>query len=306
MPTDKTIPFGAGHPGMEEWRRSGVYMAMPRTENTSPRPRRRTSLLLATAATILLLTVGVATAAATSSIEGIWSFTGGQIAIESNGNGTFKGTVVQPTRFATCTHEVGQEIWQDITPQPDGSYWGLHQWFKSDESTGACVVNPVPGPTAWRVLEEPDGAHKLLVCLSYPGSKQPTIPPGTSGVGATFGCRESLMTAPLANSAVGSFKEVVSLPSAKKCVSARKFAIHIHDPKYDPFETVVVRLRGHKLKVEHRGSTYTATVSLEGLPPGAFTLKVEAVTFRGHHLSGSRTYHTCVKKSKKAKPKKLK
>lgn len=279
---------------------------MPRTQNTSPRPRRRTSLLSAIAATVLLLTVGVATAAATSNIEGIWSFNGGQIAIESEGNGKFDGTVVQPTKFAACTHPVGQKIWKEIAPQPDGSYWGFHQWYKSNESTGECVENPILGPTAWRVLEEPNGARTLRVCLSSPGTPQPSLPPGSPGVGATYGCVSSAMTAPLAGSGVGSFKEVVSLPSAKKCVSARKFAIHIRDSKYDPFKTVVVTLRGHKLKVVHSGSTYIATVSLKGLPPGAFTVKVKAVTFRGDHVSGSRTYHTCAKKPKKAKPKKLK
>ncbi|HEY4812125.1 MAG TPA: hypothetical protein VIH71_13810 [Solirubrobacteraceae bacterium] len=278
---------------------------MPRTKSTSQSPRRRKSLLLAIAATILLLTVRVATAMATSSIEGVWSFTGGQIAVESAGNGKFKGIVVQPTKFATCTHPVGQEIWKEITPQPDGSYWGFHQWYKSNEATGACVENPILGPTAWRVMTEPNGSSYLLVCLSSPGAKQPTIPPGSAGVGASYGCERSLLTAPLANSAVGSFKEVVSLPNTKKCFSGRKFKIHIHDSKYDPFKTVVVTLRGHKLKIVHDGSTYVATVNLKGLPPGAFTVKVKAVTFRGNHVSGKRTYHTCAKKPIKSNPKRL-
>jgi hypothetical protein len=280
---------------------------MPRTRNTTPRPRRRRSLSLAIAATILLLTVGVATAMATSSIEGVWSFTGGQIAIQPEGNGKFVGIVEQPTKFAACTHPPGQEIWTDITEQPDGEFTGFHKWFKSDESTGECVVNPAPGPTAWRVFKEANGTSYLLVCLSTPGTGQPSIPPGKNeGVGATYGCIKSLLTAPLASSAVGSFKEVVSLPGAKKCVSGRRFAIHIRDTKYDPFKTVVVTLRGHKLKVVHRGSTYIATVNLVGLPPGAFTIKINATTFRGNRVSGRRTYHTCAAKPKHTKPAKLK
>jgi hypothetical protein len=279
---------------------------MSRTQNPSPRPRRRTSLLFAITATILLLTVGVATAATTSSIEGIWSFNGGEIAVESAGSGKFKGIVVQPTRFATCTHPDGQEIWKEITPQPDGSYWGFHQWYKSDEETGACEENPVLGPTAWRVIGEPNGSSYLLVCLSRPGTSQPSIPPGSTGMNATYGCKESALTAPLASSAVGSFKEVVSLPGAKKCFSGREFNIHIHDSKYDPFKTIVVTLRGHKLKVVHHGDTYKATVNLKGLPPGAFTIKIKATTFRGNQVSGKRTYHTCAAKPIKSKPKKLK
>jgi hypothetical protein len=279
---------------------------MQRTESTSPRPRRRRSLLLAIAATISLLSVGVATAAATSNIEGIWSFNGGQIAVEPAGNGTFEGIVVQPTKFATCTHPVGQHIWTGITLQPNGFYEGFHKWYKSEEATGTCIENPVLGLTAWRVLEEPNSSRVLRVCLSNPGSSsQPTIPPGSPGVGATYGCVSSAMTAPLASSGVGSFKQIVSLPSNAKCLSQRKFEIHVRDSKYDPFKSVVVTLRGHRVKVVHRGSTYIATINLKGLPPGVFTIKIRATTFRGHQVSGSRTYHTCAKKPKKSKPKKL-
>jgi hypothetical protein len=270
--------------------------------HTPPRPRRRRSLPLAIAATILLLTVGVATAMATTNIEGVWSFNGGEIAIQPEGNGKFEGIVVQPTQFATCTHPDGQQIWKEITAQPDGSYWGFHRWFKTE----SCVENPELGPTAWRVVEEAGGGHYLLVCLSAPGKSQPTIPPGSSGAGASYGCTKSALIAPLATSGVGSFKQVVTLPANKKCVSGRKFLIHIHDPKYDPFKSIAITLRGHKVKVVHRGSTYIATVNLKGLHPGAFTIKIKATTFRGNHVSGSRTYHTCAKAPKNSKPKKLK
>jgi hypothetical protein len=271
--------------------------------HTPPHSRRRASLLIAISA-ILLLAVGATAAAASSNIEGVWSFNGGQIAVQSEGNGKFEGVVVNPTTFATCTHPDGQKIWKEIALQSGGYYTGFHQWFKTTTST-SCIENPVLGPTAWRVVEESSGERYLRVCLSYPGTTQPTIPAGSSGLSATYGCKSSALTAPLASSGVGSFKEVVSLPSAKQCLSLREFKIHIRDTKYDPFKSVVVTLRGHKLKVSHRDSAYIATISLKGLPAGAFTVKIRAVTVRDHHLSGSRTYHTCAKKSKKAKPKKL-
>ncbi len=273
---------------------------MLRTQShTSTRPRRRSSLIAITA-TALLLIAGSASAA--SNIEGVWSFNGGQIAIQQAGSGQFVGIVVSPTKFATCTHEVGQEIWTKITAQSDGSFQGFHRWFFE---TPACEPNPTPGPTAWRVVEEPDGSRYLRVCLSTPGGPQPTIPTGSQGVGASYGCISSSLTAPLAKSQVGTFKQVVTLPSAKKCLSGRKFQIHVRDAKYDPFKSVVVMLKGHKLKVAHRGSTYTATVNLKGLTHGAFTIKIKATTVRGHRVSGSRTYHTCTQTRKKSKPKKL-
>jgi hypothetical protein len=276
-----------------------VVRTMLRTENHTPtRPRRRASLIAITAA-VLLLVAGSASAA--SNIEGVWSFNGGQIAIQPTGNGQFVGIVVSPTTFATCTHKVGEEIWTKIAPQPDGSYEGFHQWFFE---TTACDPNTV-GPTAWRVVEEPNGSRYLRVCLSTPGGPQPTIPVGSAGVNASYGCLSSALTAPLASSGVGTFKQVVSSPTTNKCVSGRKFAIHIHDAKYDPFKSVIATLRGHKLKVVHRGSTYIATVSLKGLPLGAFSVKIKATTVRGHVVSGTRRYHTCAKAPKKSKPKKL-
>ena len=88
------------------------------------RPR---ALLLAIATALLLAVVGVASADAAFSIEGVWSFGGGQIAVQPEGNGKFEGVVVSPTTFATCVHPDGQQIWKEMTLQSDGSYWGLHQ-----------------------------------------------------------------------------------------------------------------------------------------------------------------------------------
>ncbi len=277
---------------------------MPRTETHTPTsPRRRLSLPLAIAATILLLAVSAATAAAATNIEGVWSFNGGEIAVQPEGNGKFEGIVVAPTKFATCTHPVEEKIWTGMTAQSDGSYWGFHQWYFESIP---CTKNPTLGATAWRVVEEANGSRYLQVCLSEPGKPQPTIPPGSPGVGATYGCVASALTAPLAGSGVGTFKQVVSLPNSRKCLSARKFLIHIRDAKYDPFKSVVVTLRGHKLAVVHRGSTYIATVNLRGLPRGAFTVKIKGTTVRGNVVSGSRRYHTCAKKKapKKTKSKK--
>ncbi len=131
----------------------------------------RRAALLATVVAAML-TIGVASAGAASSIEGVWAFNGGQIAVQPLSNGTLVGTVVTETTFAECGHPVGQQIWTGITPQADGSYWGLHQWYF--EKSG-CALNPTLGLAAFRVLEGSSGSHYLRVCLSNPGTTQPTI-----------------------------------------------------------------------------------------------------------------------------------
>lgn len=284
--------------------------------NKRPCPKRRRTTLLLALATTLLLAVGVASAGATSSIEGVWSFNGGQIAVQPLSDGTFVGTVVVQTNFAECTHPVGQQIWSGITPQPDGSYWGYHQWYFE---TSSCPINPELGHTAWRVLESSDGSRYLRVCLSSPGTSQPTIAANGTDTNASYGCVNSALTAPLpttaasgggstgtpasgGSSGTASFIETLSLPSSKKCLSLRLFRVHLQDPTYDPFKTVTLKIRGHKIKTVTRGKYVVATINLRGLPRKSFTLDIHATTVLGHHLSAHRTYHTCVKKksSKKA------
>ncbi len=284
-------------------------MSRIRATRLSRAKRRTGSLLLAIAAALLL--VGVASAAAASSIEGIWSFGGGQVGIESQPNGTFVGIVVKEIKFAECPHPVQQEMWTGMTLQTDGSYWGHHQWYYAGPG---CVENPEPGPTAWRVITEPGGAKYLRVCFSRPGASQPTITANGTATNDSYGCVNSSLTAALPTvsgsgstpgSGVAGEIERLSLPSAKKCLSARHFQIHLLEPKYDPFKTVLVMIKGRKIATLRRGRFVVATIDLAGLPAGAFTVKIHVTTVLGHHLSGSRAYHTCAKKPKNSKPGRL-
>jgi hypothetical protein len=267
----------------------------------------------------------VASAGTASSIEGVWSFGGGQIAVQPEGNGKFEGIVVSPTTFATCVHPDGQKIWQEMTLQSNGSYSGFHQWYQASES-GECVLDSTLGPTAWRVIEESSGSHYLGVCLSHPGTTQPTISASGTCVGATYGSVSSALIAPLpagsgstpntstgsggsgssGGSSTGGPKESLSLPSAKQCLSVRLFKIHLQDPKYDPLKTVSVTIKGykHKIATARKGNYIVATINLKGLPKGAFTVQIKATTVLGHSLSANRTYHTCKKKIKKPSKKK--
>ena len=91
-----------------------------RTDKSSYTGRARV-LLGAIAATALLVAAAPPIAGAASSIEGIWSFNGGKVAIQSQVGGTFVGTVVAPTKFAQCPHPIGEPMWTSLRPQADGS-----------------------------------------------------------------------------------------------------------------------------------------------------------------------------------------
>ncbi|HXP28727.1 MAG TPA: hypothetical protein VN804_03160 [Solirubrobacteraceae bacterium] len=235
------------------------------------------------------LLLAAAPAGAASSIEGVWSFNGGSVAIQPLANGTYVGTVVAPTAFAQCPHPVGEQMWTDLRQQPDGSYEGLHQWYFE----GTCASNPDLGRTAWRVLTTAGGS-RLRVCFSSPGTSQPTIAPDGSSANVSYGCVDSALIAalPAAGGALA-FSESVTLPSQRKCVSRRAFRIHLRDPRDDPFRRVTITLAGRHISVAKRHGRIAATVDLKGLPKGAFTLEIRALTVLGHRLAGSRTYHTC-------------
>lgn len=331
MGIDRSRPNGNGHrAGNEQPRVNGPLGHRPDNVNRPdgpepdsgrPRGRHASRSLSIGLVTALLIAVGIGVASAgavsssSSGIEGVWEFSGGQIAIQPSAGGTFTGTVVAATKFAECVHPVPQQIWTEMKLQPDGSYWGLHQWYFSSSN---CTLNPTLGPTAWRMLEGTDGSHYLRVCLSSPGTTQPTIaasgapnsPAEYAAYHVTYGCYDSALTAPLPNPGAGSSgkagsgvagsKETLTFsPSNKKCLSLRLFKIHLLEPQYDPLKTVSITIGGRKIASVHKGDYVVAAIDLKGLPKGAFTIKIKAVTVLGNHLADSRTYHTCAKKKLK-------
>jgi hypothetical protein len=258
-----------------------------------------------------LLGVSAAPAAATSEIEGVWSFNGGEVDIRPVAGGKFAGVVATPTKFSECTHRAGEEMWTGMTPQSDGSYWGFHQWLF--EKT--CEPNPSLGPTAWRVLHKPDGSDDLLVCFSEPGGTQPTIAPSGTFANVSRSCEESAPTAPLpvvSGSASGkttasgaeqiSFGTTIVLPAASGCVRQGSLRIKIDDPKYDPLKKVVVKLGKRKVaEISGVQRLMRGSIVLRGLPRGSYTLKITATTVLNQKLSSKRTYRSCVKRKSKVR-----
>lgn len=289
------------------------------------RSTRQTSLLLAVSTAVLLCT-GVAYASAASSIEGVWSFNGGAVDVVAQPNGTYLGVVTVQTKFAKCFHPVNEDMWTEIRAQSDGSYWGFHQWYyEPTAERPGCVINPTPGPTAWRVLQNAKGESFLRVCFSEPGStSQPTIAANGTSANVTYGCVDSASISPVpvvSDNEGGSkpgpgeigFDKSVGLPSAKQCVKSSTLKISLHDPKYDPFKQVVAKVNGKTVANVRGVKKLEKAIVLKHLPSGSYTIKVLATTVLDQHLSGSRTYHSCAAGAgtiklghKKHKPKKHK
>jgi hypothetical protein len=273
----------------------GYMGRIPRPGGVAERLSGTTRLILTLGVVALAQGAVAAPASAEDPIEGIWSFGGGgRVAIEAEGNGTFTGTVVAPTRFAVCAHQVGERMWTEITPQGDGSYWGLHQWFFD---TSGCPLNPVRGATAWRPVRLEGGANILLVCFSEPGSDtQPTIAPDGTTAGASYGCTGSAPLSALPEESA--LRDHVELPGNAACLLRRKLRIRIRGPRNDPLETVSIMLRAGKVRrkarIRRRGTGYLATFDLRDLPPAArFRIAIRLTTVLGHRFSRKRAYSRC-------------
>lgn len=86
--------------------------------------------------------------------------------------------------------------------------------------------------------------------------------------------------------------QAFSLPSAKRCVSRRRFTIRIRRVPHVTFVSAVVTVNGKRVKTVKR-SRITAPVNLTGLPKGRFKVTISARTSTGQTIRGTRVYRTC-------------
>lgn len=100
---------------------------------------------------------------------------------------------------------------------------------------------------------------------------------------------------PVAAASKPSLQQVASLPSAKRCVSRRRFRIRLRSPKGARVVSATVKLRGRTVATR-RGERITAPVDLRGLPKGRFAVSIRVVLDDGRVVTGTRTYRTCAPK----------
>jgi hypothetical protein len=257
-------------------------------EGVDDRPMRVRALLIV----VLGLLAFPAAASAQADIEAVWAFTGGQVAVQPAGDGSFRGTVIRETRFSDCVHPVGEQMWVNMRLQPDGQYFGGHQWFRTSD----CTPLPDRGNTAYRVLTRPDGTRFLRVCFAAPERPdlQPTIAPDGTPANTTTSCNDSDFVGPPGEPV--KFEEVVRLPppsGRRRCVSRRNFRIRLREPRGDALASATVFVNGKRVRVV-RGKRLTARVDLRGLPRGRYTVRIVARTVLGRTIQGKRRYRTCV------------
>ncbi len=256
----------------------------------------------------ILLAAALASAALASSagaqtpadIEGVWSFSGGQVTVQPLLDGTLQGTIVRETRLSHCEHPIGEQMWVGIRPVGDGSYVGGHQWF----DTITCAPRELRGNSAFRVLAREDGARFLRACLSPPErpTEQPAIAPDGTAMPPGVDCHDSDLIRPRPT-AEPALRQIAKLPRATKrrqCRLRRPFEIRLRQPSGDALATATITVDGKRLRTLS-GDRLTEPVSLKRPPKGRYKVRIEATTVLGHTVTGTRKYRSCNPKEQRRK-----
>jgi hypothetical protein len=83
-----------------------------------------------------------------------------------------------------------------------------------------------------------------------------------------------------------------ALPSAKRCVSRRRFRIRLRQDRADPLVRAEVYIGRRRMRVV-TGARLRADVDLRGLPAGKVVVRVVGRTRSGATSEATRTYRTC-------------
>jgi hypothetical protein len=84
----------------------------------------------------------------------------------------------------------------------------------------------------------------------------------------------------------------VGLPSARRCVSGRHFAIHLRKVRGEKLAAARIFVKGKRVRAV-KGKQITASIDLRGLPKGRFVVRIVVTTVSGKRFAGKRTYRTC-------------
>jgi hypothetical protein len=169
-------------------------------------------------------------------------------------------------------------------PWPNGDrqngYEGPTSWFSgisTDTSSGTVNFSPAipPGGSAYFSLEAPPSAAAIQV-----GMPQTTAPPPTA-----------------LPPAFGSKGVIQGFPSTRRCLSKRRFTIHIRRYRGITYVEAIVFVNRKTVGVRKSNKgQFSSPINLRGLPAGTVVVKMTVITTTGSLISGTRTYHTCRKR----------
>jgi pyruvate/2-oxoglutarate dehydrogenase complex dihydrolipoamide acyltransferase (E2) component len=137
-----------------------------------------------------------------------------------------------------------------------------------------------------------------------PAPAAPTTPAAPAAPTPVVTGRPAASSLPVAKPPTPSAGQVFVLPSAKRCVSRRRFTIHVRKVAGITWAGAVIKIDHRRVKTIAR-KRIGAVVNLRSLPKGTFALSITATSTDGRKVTGTRTYHTCAAKRRVGRPPKL-
>jgi hypothetical protein len=174
---------------------------------------------------------------------------------------------------------------------PDGGVAGLR--FAVTAATEEGTYRDEATADARGVPLTPSGPSAPVRVVKGPEPSRPPAPTPTPAPSAPI----AKPPAPAPPPAVKA-RDVIRLPSSRRCVSRRRFRIRMVKPRGTSITSVVVRVNGKRVKTV-RGRRVTARVDLRGLPKGRFAVKITVKLKDGRTLNSTRRYRTCAPKRRR-------
>ena len=191
-------------------------------------------------------------------------------------------------------------IAQTTTPSAVHRFRGAGEFFESFDENATILDNPsdvAPATPGYVYIVKSQRNRVDRFALSEVTTPPPASPPPDEPEPPAPAPGPAPAPAPATPKPAGlpPAASVISLPSARKCVSRRNFRIRLRKPKGLTIREALVLVNGRRVRTV-RGKRLTAPVDLRGLPKGRFTVKITIVISDGRKLSGSRRYRTCARK----------
>ncbi|MDX6706502.1 MAG: hypothetical protein QOI48_2348 [Solirubrobacteraceae bacterium] len=225
----------------------------------------------------LLLPVLVASLAATASpahaaasIEGTWSYQGGQVVVAPTGPEEYQGTVVRKIKSTPCSHKTGEVIWAIN----DSGETDLYRGGQTFRDPAGCAIAPLRGFARWTV-----SADSAELCFVAPEDDE--SPPTCETITRLARARSP-----------ATFADTVILPSDRRCRSRRTLRIQLRQPRGDAVVAAEVRVN-RKLVASVPRRRIGLPITLRGLPKGRYTVQITLQTATKLTIRGSRRYRRC-------------
>jgi len=204
-------------------------------------------------------------------------------------------SIIVATGYLKASHRLGHERLAEITPGKLYDFpvhvWGTHWRFAAGHQLRLSVSSgDLP-----RI--EPDAPAGTVEIATGAGGTYADVPvlgaaPATPGEtpGAAPAPDYTLPVAATQPASAHSKPARLGLPSARRCVSRRRFRVRVRAPRGQRLAGVTVYVNGKRAAV---ASSRRPRVDLRGLPKGRVRVRLSAVTVSGRHLRQTRVYRTC-------------